>query len=82
MKKAWEWTRWTLQIILGSALFSLGFDLFMEPHSFNAGGITGLAQILFNLTDWLSVAPCFLSGVCGSERGSFSGPCWAWPPLR
>jgi uncharacterized membrane-anchored protein YitT (DUF2179 family) len=70
MKKAWEWTRWTLQIILGSALFSLGFDLFMEPHSFNAGGITGLAQILFNLTDWLSVAawvaliniPLFLIG--------------------
>ena len=21
MKKAWEWTKWTLQIILGSALF-------------------------------------------------------------
>lgn len=56
MKKVWEWTRWTLMIILGSCLFSLGFDLFMEPHSFNAGGITGLAQILFNMTNWFSVA--------------------------
>ena len=56
MKKVWEWTKWALQIILGSSLFSLGFDLFMEPHSFNAGGITGLAQIIFNLTDLGSIA--------------------------
>lgn len=56
MKKVWEWTRWTLLILLGSSLFSLGFDLFMEPHRFNAGGITGLAQIIYNLTDWFSIA--------------------------
>ena len=56
MKKVWEWTKWTLQIIFGSCLFSLGFDLFMEPHHFNAGGITGLAQIICNLTDLFSVA--------------------------
>ena len=56
MKKVWQWTRWAAQIILGSALFSLGFDLFMEPHSFNAGGITGLAQILHSATNWFTIA--------------------------
>ena len=50
MKKAKETVFWLGKIIIGSALFSLGFDLFMEPHNFNAGGLSGLAQILVN---WL-----------------------------
>ena len=35
-----------LRIIAGSALFALGFDLFLSPNDLNAGGLSGLAQIL------------------------------------
>ena len=40
---------WAGKIIVGSCLFALGFDLFLEPHSINAGGISGLAQIVVQL---------------------------------
>ena len=40
---------WLLRIIAGSCIFALGFDLFLEPHSINAGGISGLAQIFVQL---------------------------------
>lgn len=46
---------WFLQIIAGSALFSLGFDLFLGPHSFNAGGLSGLAQIIVEFLNTGSV---------------------------
>lgn len=55
MKKASQIVFWFGKIIIGSALFSLGFDLFMEPHAFNAGGLSGLAQILVNLLGFGSV---------------------------
>lgn len=38
-----------LKTILGSAIFALGFDLFLVPHNMNAGGITGLAMVLVNV---------------------------------
>ena len=41
-KFIWKYVR----ILLGAAAFSLGFDLFLAPHALNAGGISGLAQIL------------------------------------
>ena len=41
---------WAAKIIVGSCLFALGFDLFLEPHSINAGGISGLAQIVVHLS--------------------------------
>lgn len=50
MKTAMKWTVWCLQIILGACMFSLGFVLFLDPHSINGGGITGLAQIISRLT--------------------------------
>ncbi len=37
---------WFLRIIVGSALFALGFNLFLDPNDLNAGGLSGLAQIL------------------------------------
>ena len=40
---------WAAKIIVGACLFALGFDLFLEPHSINAGGISGLAQIVVHL---------------------------------
>ena len=38
-----------LQIIVGSALFGIAFDLFLEPYHMNAGGLSGLAMILVHL---------------------------------
>ena len=38
-----------LKIILGCALFGIGFNLFLEPHTLNAGGVTGLSMIAHHL---------------------------------
>ena len=55
MKKHTQTLIWLLKITLGTAIFSLGFDLFLAPHEFNAGGLSGLAQILVTLTGFGSV---------------------------
>ena len=49
MKKVLAATVWILKILLGVFLFALGFSLFLAPHSINAGGISGLAQIVVRL---------------------------------
>ena len=46
MKKAMETAIWFGKLIIGAAIFSLGFDLFLEPNGLNAGGLTGLAMVL------------------------------------
>lgn len=56
MKKLLPSVVWCLRIIVGASLFSLGFVLFLNPHSFNGGGISGLAQILVRLTGFGTVA--------------------------
>ena len=40
---------WIGKTVLGTAIFSLGFDLFLEPNALNAGGLSGLAQILVQI---------------------------------
>ena len=50
MKKLWQTVQWCITIIVGTSLFSCGFVLFLDPHSFNGGGVSGLAQILVRLT--------------------------------
>lgn len=35
-----------LKIILGCALFGVGFNLFLEPHGLNAGGVSGLSMVI------------------------------------
>ena len=49
MKKALQETIWFGKIILGSAIFSVGFNLFLQPHGLNAGGVSGLALVAVNL---------------------------------
>ena len=46
MKQFWEKTSWIFYTVVGSALFALGFSLFLEPNDINTGGISGLAQAL------------------------------------
>ena len=47
----WKRYNWILVTIAGSALFAFGFAAFLMPNALNAGGISGLAQILVELTE-------------------------------
>ena len=38
--------------ILGSAIFALGFDLFLLPNQINIGGVSGIGMLLLELTGW------------------------------
>ena len=57
MKKrnALDWLLWFGNILLGSAIFALGFDLFLGPNDLNAGGVSGIAMILVHLNGFGSV---------------------------
>ena len=70
MKNVLKFLVWTGKIALGCALFALGFDLFLEPQGFNAGGISGIAMIITQLLGFGTVGvvtalinlPLFLLG--------------------
>lgn len=49
------WFRMLGMTILGSAIFALGFDLFLLPNQINIGGVSGLGMLLLELTGWGSV---------------------------
>ncbi len=55
MLKLWRKYNWILATILGSAVFAFGFSTFLSPSNMNAGGISGLAQIIVELTGLGSV---------------------------
>ena len=46
-----------LMIIVGSAMFALGFDLFLEPCGINCGGVSGIAMLIVYAFDtkWMTV---------------------------
>ena len=49
MKKYWKDLVWLLGTVGGSAMFALGFALFLEPYGMSPGGISGLAMVLVHL---------------------------------
>lgn len=55
MKSRFNTTVSFLKIAVGCALFSLGFNLFLEPNGLNAGGISGLSMLIVHLIGWGSV---------------------------
>jgi uncharacterized membrane-anchored protein YitT (DUF2179 family) len=55
MKKALQMLYWFAKIAVGCVVFALGFDLFLAPHDLNAGGISGLAQIIVHILGFGSV---------------------------
>lgn len=55
MKKPYQSVLMFAKVAIGAAIFSLGFDLFLTPHGFNAGGLSGLAQIVVTLLGFGSV---------------------------
>ena len=46
-----------LLVAVGSAIFALGFDLFLEPAGFTCGGVSGIAMLIVYATQskWLTV---------------------------
>ncbi len=55
MKKGLENLFWLFKIVFGCALFSLSFDLFLEPNNLNSGGVSGLAMVAVKLFGFGSV---------------------------
>lgn len=70
MKKHIQIVGWIGKIVIGCALFALGFDLFLSPNDLNAGGISGLAMVLVHLLGFGAVGiitmlmnlPLFIAG--------------------
>lgn len=55
MKKAMQTAFWLLRIFVGTGLFSVGFNMFLGPNNLNAGGLSGLAQLVVTVLDFGSV---------------------------
>ena len=55
MANRWKDYKWIAATVLGSAVFALGFALFLQPNDLNAGGISGLAMIFVELAGFGSV---------------------------
>ena len=81
MKAFWQQNKWIFATIIGSAVFALGFALFLAPNDMNAGGISGLAMVFVELTGLGSVGtlsilinlPLFLLGGLKIGRRFFFG---------
>lgn len=79
----WKNTLWVLTILVGSALYSLGFDLFWKPAALNGGGVSGLALIIVKVTGFASVGvlnfvinvPLFIAGRAKLGNRFFVGSC-------
>lgn len=80
-KQALRWLRSAAVILIGSALFSVGFDLFLQPNQINVGGVSGAGQLIAQTTGLGSVAlwaflinvPIFVVGLKSIGREFFFG---------
>ena len=81
MANRWKDYKWILATILGSAVFALGFSLFLQPNDLNAGGISGLAMVFVEVAGFGSVGtlsilinlPLFIMGGLKIGRKFFVG---------
>ena len=55
MRNVWKKISWLLWTVVGSTIFALGFALFLMPNDMNAGGISGLAQVVVEVLGFGSV---------------------------
>ena len=70
MKNLLQKSLWVLNTLLGAAIFSIGFDLFLLPNEMNSGGVSGLSMVIRELLGFGSVGviqiiinvPLFLVG--------------------
>lgn len=49
MHKKWQWITDALKILIGCALFSLGFSVFLAPSDLSAGGVSGIGMIFVEI---------------------------------
>ena len=81
MKAAWKQFGWVPATVLGSAVFAVGFAFFLLPGDMNAGGISGLAQVISHLLGFGSVGtlsilinlPLFILGGMKIGKRFFAG---------
>ena len=81
MSRIWHELKWIGATVLGSAMFAVGFALFLQPNDMNSGGISGLAMIIVELLDFGSVGtlsilinlPLFLLGGLKIGKRFFAG---------
>lgn len=81
MRKIWEDYRWIMATAVGSAVFALGFSLFLQPNEISPGGISGLALVAVALLGCGSVGvltilinlPLFILGGMKIGRRFFFG---------
>lgn len=81
MEKLWKSYGWVVKTLLGSAIFALGFSLFLEPNNINSGGISGLAQAIAHVVGIQNVGllsvllnlPLFLIGGIRVGKRFFAG---------
>ena len=80
-KPIWSIARYCALLVIGNAMFALGFNLFLVPNSLNVGGLSGIAMILQRLlgrggiglyTAVMNV-PLFVIGYKRLGRGFFFG---------
>ena len=81
MRKFWDTYGWILITAVGSAVFALGFSLFLQPNDISPGGISGLALVAVKLLGRGSVGvltiiinlPLFILGGVKIGRRFFCG---------
>lgn len=80
-KRIWKEILWAGTTAIGSALFALGFAIFLIPNDINTGGVSGLAMILQELLGFGSIGtltllmniPLFLIGGLKIGKRFFAG---------
>ena len=81
MRKFWSQYGWIPATVLGSAVFALGFSLFLQPNEISPGGISGLALVIVGVVGIGSVGtlsilinlPLFILGGIKIGRRFFCG---------
>ena len=81
MKKLWHKFGWIATTVVGSAVFALGFAMFLGPNDMCAGGISGLALVFVELTGMGTVGslsilinlPLFILGGVKIGKRFFAG---------
>ena len=81
MERLWKNYGWVVKTLFGSAIFALGFSLFLEPNNINSGGISGLAQAIAHIIGIQNVGllsvllnlPLFLIGGIRVGKRFFAG---------
>ncbi len=81
MKKLWDKIGWIIATIAGSALFAVGFAVFLQPNDVNSGGISGLAMVIVELLGFGKVGtvsilinlPLFILGGLKIGKRFFAG---------